>query len=85
MATEADAARPVTSAKNCARNAFTQPTPRTMNRGFSILKANVETHITARGDVMPWAGVNNTADAGAPVIDDATFWNGVTRKTVRAA
>lgn len=27
-----------------------------------------ETHVTSRGDATPWAPINNTADAWAPIV-----------------
>lgn len=64
-------------------NGFVQPTPRTMVRGFTLLKSNAETHVTARGDVVPWVAIDNNGDAGAPIVNDATFWLASTVKTVR--
>lgn len=69
MAIVADAARPQAETPQHSMDAFTQPTPRVMNHGFGINVSAAETHVTARGDVVPWAGIDNSADAGAPVVE----------------
>lgn len=74
MAIVVDEARPATVQVTRAMSEFTQPTPRTMDHSFDILASSVETHVTARGDVVPWVGVDNTGDTAAPVVDDDAFW-----------
>jgi len=90
MSIVVDAARPALSDVERALTVFTQPTPRypaDYNAGavFSIKQSVVETHVTARADVTPWAAVNNTANAAAPMIDYSLFWNNKIAGTDRPA
>lgn len=80
MAIVVDAARPLIATKDCATETYTKgndnantPDP-TFDIGFSIAPSFVETHVTARGDVVPWAPVDNTADQSAPIIGQETFF-----------
>lgn len=79
MASIADAARPALDPAlsiACATTATFVGTARSADfiRAFTMNDSAAEAEITARGDVVPWAGVNNTADAEAPVQVMSSFY-----------
>lgn len=79
MAIVVDAAR-TSSTPLTAMNAFTQPTPRTMQRGYAFaVSGSVETHVPGSDG----AATDNTADAWVPHVDATTFWLPSVSKTVR--
>jgi hypothetical protein len=83
MAIKVDAARPQDEDIVCAMNAFTQPTPRTMERLFNVWTSEAETHIPSLTvSVTP---VDNTGDLSAPAVDyeSEPFWLSKVVKTVR--
>lgn len=43
------------------------PNPSFQNGWAWLGPVVAETHITARNDVVPWVGINNTADAWVPM------------------
>lgn len=85
-----DSARDADVAKDCATETYTKgndnantPDP-TWDIGFTLKAPGAaETHETARGDVVPWAGIDNSADAWVPVVDFTAFWLDSTPATVR--
>lgn len=82
MAIKVDASRPAAATKLCARAAFTQPTPRVMDRGFVRKMDVAETHIPSLSVAV--APINNTADGAAqPIVDFSAFWLAKVSKTVR--
>ena len=73
----------------CATETYTKgnedantPNP-TFDIDFAIAASALDTHITARADVTPWAPINNTADAAAPIVDQDSFFIDSTPATVR--
>lgn len=70
MATVVDEARPSDATKACARSAFTQPTPRTFPRTFTI-KASVEDVEIPDNGPPTFPG---TIEAATPSVDLDAFW-----------
>lgn len=70
MTSVVDAARPANATKNCA----TTTLGGAMDRGFVINQSTVDTHIDLVVTDGEEVGVNNTADAAAPLINMSGFW-----------
>ncbi len=73
MATVIDSARDAEADVECAVEEFTQPTPRDYPHAFTINASAADTHIPPPSDAGD-NGVNNSADAAAPIIDQTAFW-----------
>lgn len=82
MATVVDSARDADADVECAVDEFTQPTPRDYLHAFTINASVADTHIPAPSDAGD-NGVNNSADAAAPIIDQSAFWLPSTPATMR--
>lgn len=82
MATVVDSARNAEAHVARATNAFTQPTPRVYPHPFDINASVADTHIPPPNDAGD-NGVDNSADAAAPIIDQSTFWLSSTPATER--
>lgn len=74
MTTVVDAARPAATDVDRAMDAFTTPTPRDadMNQSFVITQSAADTEIP--GLNVAQTPINNTLDAGVPIIDYSSFW-----------
>lgn len=70
MAQIVDAARPANSTKNCA----TTTLGGAMDRGFVVNQSAVDTHVDFVVSSGQEIGVDNTADAAAPLLDMSSFW-----------
>lgn len=68
MATVIDKARTAAGTEACARDAFTQPTPRTFPRAFGIEQSVVDGTIDGETPPTP------VAQSAYPIFDFAAFW-----------